>query len=129
MAEDGADTYAGTAHADAGDAGADHLCGLRIHDKSSFSRLDERASVARVDRLTEINASEDGEDVSLQESYQQLQRREGDREAERYDCAEPAEKAECAQHRHETTECFERAVTGKHVGEQPYAMGDGPRQK
>jgi len=70
MAEDGADPYAGTAHADAGDAGADHFCGLRIHDESSFSRLDERASVARVDRLTEIDASEDGEDVGLQEGHQ-----------------------------------------------------------
>src|SRR5262245_23127989 len=127
MAEDGADAYAGTAHADAGDAGADHLCGLRIHDKELLSRLEERASVARVDRLTEIDASEDGEDVGLQESDQQFQRREGNREAERHDGAEPTEKAECAQHRHEATEYFERDVTGKHVGEQPYAMGDGPR--
>src|SRR5262249_19155939 len=70
MAEDGTDAYAGTAHADAGDACANHLCGLRIHDKSSFSRLDERGSVARVDRLTQIDAGEDGEDVGLQESHQ-----------------------------------------------------------
>src|SRR5262249_43715631 len=92
-------------------------------------RLDERASMARVDRLTEIDASEDGEDVGLQESDQQFQRRKGDREAEWHDCPEPTEKAEGAQHGNETTEYFERDVTGKHVGEQPYAMGDGPRQK
>src|SRR5215467_16244988 len=119
MAEDGADAHAGT----------DHLCGLRIHDEELLSRLEERASVARVDRLTEIDASEDGEDVGLQESDQQFQRREGDREAERHDGAEPTEKAECPQHRHEATEYFEGDVTGKHVGEQPYAMGDWPRQK
>src|SRR5215471_3110180 len=97
--------------------------------KSSFQGFEERASVARVDRLTEIDASEDGEDVGLQESNQQFQRREGDREAERHDGAKPTEKAECTQHRHEATEYFESDVTGKHVGEQPYAMGNGSRQK
>src|SRR5260370_36304870 len=63
MAEDGADPYAGTAHADAGDAGADHFCGLRSHDESSFSRVYQRASVARVDRLTGRAGSEESAEV------------------------------------------------------------------
>ncbi len=43
VAEDRADADAGAAHADAGDAGADHLCGVRIHEKAPFRGSMDRA--------------------------------------------------------------------------------------
>src|SRR6266513_2292446 len=119
MAEDGADTDAGAAHSDAGNAGADHFRGLGIHERAPF-RVGEWASMARVDRLTEVNASEDGKYVGLQDGYEQFERSERDREAERH---------ERPQHGHETTEYLEGDVTGQHVGEQPHAVRDGARQK
>ena len=85
--------------------------------------------MARVNRIVEIDASENCEDVSLQECNQQLERGERDRETERQDRAKPTEEAERTQHGHEAAEHFQRNVAGKHVREQPNAMGNRPGKK
>src|SRR3984893_12744401 len=84
VAEDGADADAGAAHADAGDAGTDHFCSLRIHGEAPFGWISGTGvSVARVDRIVEVDAGQDGKDIGLQEGDQQFQRGESNRKAER----------------------------------------------
>src|ERR1700694_1065856 len=102
--------------------------GSMICSFSSFAAV-LGLSMARMDRIVEIDAGENGEDVGLQEGHQQLQGGERDGEAERQNCAEPTEETKRAQHRHEAAEYLEGDVTGKHVGEQPYAVGDRSRQE
>src|SRR6516162_4691199 len=87
------------------------------------------ALVARVNRIVEVDAGEDGKDIGLQDCDQQFQRGERDGESERYNCPEPAEETERPQHGHEAPEHLERDMAGKHVGEQPYAVRDRPRQE
>src|SRR5262245_47586698 len=97
--------------------------------KAPFRGVEDPALMAGVNRIVEIDASEDGEDVGLQEGHEQLERGQRDRQAERQHGAEPAQEAEAAEHHDEAAEHLERDVTGEHVGEQSYAVGDRPRQE
>src|SRR6476646_4362650 len=85
--------------------------------------------MARVKRVVEVDAGKDGEYIGLQEGHKKFERRKSDAESKRQHRAEPADSSEGAKHGDETAEYFERDVAGQHVGEQPHAMGYGPRQE
>src|SRR5215469_37521 len=91
--------------------------------------LKDQYSMTRVNRIVEVDASQDGENVSLQQSHQQLERREHRRQSQRQGGAKPAQKSKTSEHHDEPAEHLQGDVTGEHVGEQPYAMGDRPRKE
>src|SRR6516164_2723537 len=80
--------------------------------------------------VIEIDAGQDRKHVGLQERDQQVERDQRDGQRQRCQTPDPTEYAERgAEQGDEPRKHLDRDMTGQHVSEQTYAVGERPRQE
>jgi hypothetical protein len=75
----------------------------------------------QVDRVAQVQAAEDRENVGLQRGHDEFEPIERDIDGERQETEQPERHGEPGKHRH-------HRVAGHHVGKEPDAQADRPRQ-